>query len=300
MSSMARHRVACQRPGSRRALWRLPVALAIAVPTVPPLSAQVIRGRVIEAGTEKPVPGARVTAHLVEDTTGRLAVTDDEGRFELRLRVPGAYLVDVARLGYRPQHRGPLDLRRGQVISFDVVLPVVPLTLDPVTVQAQVNATMLQQVGFYGRMRSDFGHFITRDQIEARRARRASDLLGVIPGVSVLPDRRSPGQVRVQMRGSRLAEGGMCSPRVFVDGLVAIRGDARPPGPTGDQQNNEEQRSLGDDPRSPEPELDDVVRPDDIEAIEVYRSASQVPAEFGGASMFTRCGVIVIWTRRGK
>ena len=297
---MPREAVACQSPRRWRALGRLPAAVAIGTLLAVPLRAQAIRGRVLEAETEKPVPGARVTAHLVNDSAGLLAITDDDGHFELRLRMPGAYVVDVARLGYRPQHRGPLDLQTGQVISFDVVLPVVPLTLDPVTVQARVNATMLQQAGFYGRMRSDFGHFITRDQIETRRARRASDLLRAIPGVSIMPDRRFPGQVRIQMRGSHLADGGLCSPRVFVDGLVAIRGDARPPGLPGDQQNNEEQRLYGDDPRSPEPELDDVVRPNDIEAMEIYRSASQVPAEFGGNSMFTRCGVIVIWTRRGK
>ena len=84
------------------------------------------------------------------------------------------------------------------------------------------------------------------------------------------------------------------------DSTAAIRGDARPPGRAGNQGDNQEGRLYGEDPRAPEPELDDVVRPDDIEAIEVYRSASQVPAEFGGNSMFTRCGVIVIWTRRGR
>jgi hypothetical protein len=35
-----------------------------------------------------------------------------------------------------------------------------------------------------------------------------------------------------------------------------------------------------------------------MEAIEVYRSASEVPIEFGGNS--ASCGVIVLWTTRGK
>lgn len=290
----------CQSPRFSRAAAQLAAALVAVVLLVEPAWAQVIRGRVLEAETNKPVAGARVMAHLAGDTVGLLGISDDDGRFEVRLPVPGAYVVDVARLGYRPQHRGPLDLQTGQVTSLSVILPVVPVTLDPVTVQAQVNATMLQQVGFYGRMRSDFGHFITRDQVESRRAHRASDLLRAIPGVGIMPDRLHPGQVRIQMRGSHLSNGGLCSPRVFVDGLVAIRGDARPPGRSGNQANNEEERLYGDDPRAPEPELDDVVRPEDIEAMEIYRSASQVPAEFGGNSMFTRCGVIVIWTRRGR
>jgi len=46
--------------------------------------------------------------------------------------------------------------------------------------------------------------------------------------------------------------------------------------------------------------VDDVVDPRDIEAIEVYRSGAQVPAQFGGMGPFTRCGVVVVWTRRGR
>jgi hypothetical protein len=45
--------------------------------------------------------------------------------------------------------------------------------------------------------------------------------------------------------------------------------------------------------------LDDIGPPSDIAGIEVYRSATQVPVRFGGTSLETLCGVIVIWTRRG-
>ncbi len=37
-----------------------------------------------------------------------------------------------------------------------------------------------------------------------------------------------------------------------------------------------------------------------ILAIEVYRSATEVPVQFGGTSVETLCGVIVIWTRTGS
>jgi hypothetical protein len=46
--------------------------------------------------------------------------------------------------------------------------------------------------------------------------------------------------------------------------------------------------------------LDDVGHPSTIAAIEVYRSATQVPVQFGGTSVETLCGVIVIWTRTGR
>jgi hypothetical protein len=34
----------------------------------------------------------------------------------------------------------------------------------------------------------------------------------------------------------------------------------------------------------------------DLEVIEVYRSAAEVPGEFSGDA---NCGVLVLWTRRG-
>jgi hypothetical protein len=46
--------------------------------------------------------------------------------------------------------------------------------------------------------------------------------------------------------------------------------------------------------------LDDIGHPSTIAAIEVYRSASQIPVQFGGSSVETLCGVIVIWTRTGR
>jgi hypothetical protein len=42
--------------------------------------------------------------------------------------------------------------------------------------------------------------------------------------------------------------------------------------------------------------LDDVVRPEDIAAIAVYRSAAETPAEYQG---FNGCGAVVVWTKRG-
>lgn len=35
----------------------------------------------------------------------------------------------------------------------------------------------------------------------------------------------------------------------------------------------------------------------DLQAIEVYRSAAEVPGEFGGIG--SRCGALVMWTKRG-
>ncbi len=277
------------------------LAAGLALTPAARVHAQVVRGRVLEADTRRPVAGARVTLVRTDDTSGVVAISAENGAFSVRARAAGSYQVEVARLGYRPQREGPFHLAAGEVLELKVILPVLPYTMDPVTVTAEVNARFLQDVGFYARKRSDFGHFITRDQIESRRASRPTDLLVAIPGVSIQPDPRSPGKVRLQMRGTHLAQGGACAPRVYLDGLIIIRGDSRPPSRrAGTATGGDIEDVFENDPRTPEPSLDDVVSPDQIQAMEIYRSASQVPAEFGGASAFTRCGVVVIWTRRGQ
>lgn len=44
--------------------------------------------------------------------------------------------------------------------------------------------------------------------------------------------------------------------------------------------------------------LDELVNPTEVATVEVYPSASEMPAEFGGST--GQCGSIVIWTRRGR
>ena len=43
-------------------------------------------------------------------------------------------------------------------------------------------------------------------------------------------------------------------------------------------------------------DLDQMIRPDDIEAVEVYKSASEVPVQFQGQN--GSCGTILVWTKR--
>ena len=45
------------------------------------------------------------------------------------------------------------------------------------------------------------------------------------------------------------------------------------------------------------PSLDELIPPHEIEAVEMYPTPGQVPQRF--TRLGTRCGVIVLWTRRG-
>jgi outer membrane receptor for ferrienterochelin and colicin len=72
--------------------------------------------------------------------------------------------------------------------------------------------------------------------------------------------------------------GDYCPAQIFVDGFL-LNGRSRLTGDT-------------------EFTIDDAVSPASIEGIEVYRGLSSVPAEFLNPD--SRCGVVVVWTRRDR
>lgn len=114
---------------------------------------------------------------------------------------------------------------------------------------------------FKRRMKSGFGEFITREEIEKRQPQHTSDLLRTVPGVNVGPVQY--GRAPVRMRSA----GRTCSPVIFLDGVLS--------------------RNFV---------LDDL-SPDAIEGIEVYRRGSETPPQFNTGS--SRCGTLVVWTRTG-
>ena len=214
-----------------------------------PGNAQIIRGRVVDAATSTPIPGARVTLRRSSDSSALTISSGDDGSFALRAPGAGDYTIDVVRLGFGPARHGPVSLARGQVVTVDVSLQQIPYTLDSLTITGDANAAMLDRVGWYVRQRSDFGHFITRRDIESHRVGRVTDLLTTIPGVTLVADPKHPGHVRVRMRGSQLAMGGLCEPRVFLDGLIVIRGGSGAIGGRSNLDQNTEAEDAFNDPR---------------------------------------------------
>ena len=244
-----------------RLLNRAPALLLLLAVT--PAAAQEIRGRLLEDATGLPIEAAAVT--LVDEKGVDLGtvLTDSAGQFLLRLPTGGRYTLRAERLGYESVTGGPLDAATNDTIQVEFRIAADAIPLDPLVVIAQAKVRYLDRVGFYDRQRTGFGYFLTRKDIRMRYSQRMTDLLRSIPGVRVVG--RPPSQ-DVVMRGSN------CLPQIVVDGVIARRG--------GD-------RALM--------YIDDFVIPMDIEGLEVYRGASELPAEFGGKT--SGCGVIAIWTR---
>jgi len=227
-----------------------------------------LEGVVSGAADGKPLAGVRV---VVLDQ-GRAAETDATGSFVFHNVVPGVHVLRSERLGYGAR-TDTLEVQAGRITHAVVPLAVRPIELEGLAVRVEHRAMRLDREGFYARRLRETGLYFTRDDIEKRQPLVATDLLEGFPGVYV---RRTGPEWGVVLRGGRgtrfagLARGG-CGPIIWIDGQVIPR---RFEGPT---------------------TLNELVSPDQIEGMEVYRSAAEVPTRYNGRD--AACGVIVIWTR---
>jgi outer membrane cobalamin receptor len=168
-------------------------------------------------------------------------------------------MLEARAVGFQPQ-RVVVDILDSAEVQTAVSLPVVAPVVD--TVKVRADRWSQQQAAFEQRRKMGFGYFLDENAIERRNARYTSDLLRSTPGVSIAPGMN--GRDQVLMRGT--GGSGQCVPTLFVDGM-------KTPVTNG--------------------VIDDVVRPVDVRAVEVYTGTGSVPLEFQGNS---GCGSVVIWT----
>lgn len=202
----------------------------------------------------------------------RTQETDRSGRFSFRVREGYGYRLHVTRIGYLGADSSVLVPRGQRIVPVEVRLVSQPLGLAAIDVVARARSPNIL-AGFQARQRSGMGHYLTREDLERMRPGLVTDALARIPGV-----RLESGGSNFQRR-VRMARNGVrnCPVQVWVDGMLltrSVRGR-----------------------EAPQSSVDDVVSVNDVEGIEVYRGLSSVPAEF--LNEHARCGVVVIWTRRG-
>jgi hypothetical protein len=204
--------------------------------------------------------GAPVTDAIVEVwKTGMTASTDATGRFEIANLPVGTHALEVRRIGFAPQLI-PVHLATRKPTSVDVVLDKPVRMLDAVRVTARTLYSR-RQSEIEQRRRRGFGHFIMRDELERSPAARVTDVLRRVPGVRVYTTQGS--DVVTFARGVGMS--GPCRPTVYMDGHRLGSGE----------------------------DLDFLATVNSLEAIEVYTSPTQAPAEYWSGS----CGTIVLWTK---
>jgi Carboxypeptidase regulatory-like domain/TonB-dependent Receptor Plug Domain len=221
------------------------------------------------------LPGVRVELwdNLTRERV-RSQETDRGGRFAFRVRQGSGYRLHATRIGYLATDSSLLvpDDRRTLPVEFRLVAQ--PLGLEAIDVVARARSPAVLN-GFQARQRTGMGHYLTREDLDRMRPAMVTDALARVPGVRLESGGGSSFHRRIRM--SRSSARGYCPVQVFVDGMLINRGSSRM-----------REASSG---------VDDTVSIDDVEGIEVYRGLSSVPAEFLNED--SRCGVVVIWTRRG-
>ena len=245
----------------------LPVATAADSTTASGGEEFAISGRVVSRSGD-PIGGAEVTF------TGRDTVrTGNDGRFVIRLVNAGRRELRVRAVGYEPTVVSTFITPRHRDLS-DVALERTVQVLAERAITASASGLR----GFEYRRRTGQGYYLTREQIEKRKATTAAQLFTGIPSVWVQQSgtvaiRRSEGQIGLKFPGG-------CLPVYYIDGVpreivMPMWTGVVPP-------------DLGPN---------QFVVPSEIEAIEVYKGLGSIPAEF--KKLDAGCGVIVIWTRRG-
>ncbi|MGD2154570.1 MAG: carboxypeptidase regulatory-like domain-containing protein [Gemmatimonadales bacterium] len=254
----------------------LAAVLSLSGPHVVSLAAQeatqspaVVLGRVLDDETGEPIETVEV--RLVGAVESLVRVTDGEGAFLFARVRPGTYEVVLEHLAYGT-HTDSIEVDKGELVSYEARLVMEPIELAPLTVTVERRSISPMHLGFYQRMSMDMGgHFITREDIERRQPHQISQMIGEAPGTRV----RCPlGRCHVIFaRYEHDTLRGPCRPAVYLDRIYLGKWVL------------------------PENDIDFMVPPIEVEAVEVYDGPGSLPADFGGSR--AGCGVVVIWTRRG-
>jgi hypothetical protein len=235
--------------------------LALLGPTLS--GGQTVNGRLVDAITRQPVIGAEV--RLVQGERILVsAASDSLGRFIVSARQPGRYQLIATRIGYGEVQSQFVELSAAQTVNAELQMSSEAVKLAPLTLEV-TRDTYLEGNGFYERLKTGTGDFLTTEQIQRRNTHSLVELLRGLRGVKVL---------RNGVKQEVYFSSGSCLPMIVVDG-VTVRWGGRT---TGMLQ-----------------PLDDLVTVAHISAVESYRGGSGVPPEFIGPQ--AACGVILIWTR---
>jgi hypothetical protein len=239
-----------------------------------------ISGRVLEAGTDRPVAGATVNLLNGRGLSVRRVVTGEDGRFHLRVRDAGGHQIRAQRVGFTPATSRSITVTPGDTVQVEMRISASAVVLTPLTVVAASRDVLRdEQLAEFDwrRQHQPWGRYVGPEQIKHINPFYASDVLQHVPFVQVT------GGLQRSVTLPASHGRGRCNPTVYVDGHYV---------PTSSRTLNSPRGRGGG---GGDITLDEVVSGSTIAAVEVYDRASMAPAEY--LPRHGECGVIVIWTR---
>ena len=246
-----------------------------------PLSAQTLRGLLLERGTDRPIELGEITMLDVRGDTVATALSDANGLFSVSARDGGSYRLVARALGYRAQGAGPYEVDDDGMLVVQLLLEAQPVDIEGIDVEAEALfpeevSVWLDRQGFYERRDAGLGHFLGPRELAELQPMifQLSELYHRVPGV-----RLGPGREALMTS----ANGVGCAARIFVDGVL--------------QDSRLIDRVVG--------------RIDDLDGIEIYTRTVQIPLQYQWAAQLpdggrrdegplprsSSCGIILIWTK---
>jgi hypothetical protein len=245
--------------------------------------AQTLVVRVRDGSTQRPIEGAEVEVLGTDSVRLARVISDSAGLVHARLQRSGPFAVAVSHLGYLTYRSTAVPLEEGESIELEVRLGRNAIPLEPLVVVTRARLST-RLAGYRERLqRGSFGSFITREEIERRPTATVTDLIRPMAGVTIVDVARGarPDHLArlIAMRGLRsgevpgAGEANHCLPSVLVDGVRVEQSVDFP--------------------------IDDFIRANELEGIEIYSSAGQVPVQYQQTGRVA-CGAVLLWTRAGQ
>jgi hypothetical protein len=221
-----------------------------------------IVGRVTDAATGQGMPNVDVAVSGAEP---RNVISGSDGRFVLARLDAGPIELTFSHLGYDTR-TASVVIGAGQVLEVRADLTMEPIELEPIEVR--VGSRYLERSGYYRRSVQAMGTQFSRSDIADMHPVSMSDIILRAPGVTTSTER---GRTLVySTRSGEQRDGAPCRVRLYLDGVAMHDWDL------------------------------EFLRPDDLEAMEIYHGAS-TPIEYQhlvDPDGVYPCGVVLIWTRR--
>lgn len=279
-------------------------SLVLAARVPQPLSAQAATTRTLISGTVidqlgNPIEGAEV--RMVGDSLR--VMTSPVGFFRLSIPFRKKLLLQIRRPGYGSQLLDIVGDWSGKILLTPgpVQLPEVEVTARYGKPARYAGTNKYDEV--FQRQRLGLGQLITREEIDRRAAQETTQLLEARAGIRVQISRAEmagdiggtfvtfsrcnefPPKINVYVDGHKLTPRWTASG--MEDGASILTLMASQPTQKELDRRREIRMQIG--------EMLDRINPSDIELIEIFRGASELPAEFNDGN----CGAIAVWTRLG-
>jgi hypothetical protein len=244
--------------------------------------AQIVRGTITEQATGLPVRGVGV---LLRDLAARprmAALSDSLGRYSMTAPQSGSYVLNFSRAGLNALDGVAVALSAGseKVVDATLTRSVTKLaTVDVVgeSVVERPAGNPHKYDEFHRRRALGMGTFLTREQIHSRPRHQMQELFNGIPGIKVRHNgtawklqsqrcsgRSIPGLDVAALAGATSGPDPKYNPMLFIDGVKV-----------------QDITAISE------------LSPSQVEAIEVYQGAAQLPSEARGDA----CFAIFVWLR---